>query len=97
MAMLWGNLFQFLPQSRSMKQYLAAMIFALVIYQATTEWTQSARIGDVDFHPDFTEEEIQEGIDRAHQQGLSVVMCWLTETKPGKKDTKTYLSLKRID
>jgi hypothetical protein len=61
-----------------MKQYLAVILSVLIIYQATTDWTQPARIGDVDFHPDFTEEEIQAGIDRAHQQGLSVVMCWLT-------------------
>jgi hypothetical protein len=61
-----------------MKQYLIAAILILCTVQVPLDWTKSARIADVDFWPDFTEEEIREGIDRAHQQEISVVMAWLT-------------------
>lgn len=62
-----------------MKKYLILVILILSsVHIHSNEWTKTARIADVDFWPDFTEEEIREGIDRAHQQGLSVVMTWLT-------------------
>lgn len=59
-----------------MKRILLLCI--IVSLSNTAHWTRTARIADVDFWPDFTEEEIREGIDTAHQQGASVVMAWLT-------------------
>lgn len=60
-----------------MKQYTIFLLLILSITQIP-DWTRTARIADVDFWPDFTEEEIQEGIDQAHQQGISVVLAWIT-------------------
>lgn len=54
------------------------MFFILSTFQNTGDWTRTARIADVDFWPDFTQEEIKEGIDKAHQQGASVIMAWVT-------------------
>ncbi len=62
-----------------MKQYIILVILILSGFQVLfDDWTKTARIADVDFWPDFTEEEIREGIDRAHQQGMSVVLAWVT-------------------
>lgn len=62
-----------------MKRSMILVILILFSAQAyPNDWTRTARIADVDFWPDFTQEEIIEGIDLAHQQGASVVMTWLT-------------------
>lgn len=61
-----------------MKQYIIFTLLVLSSIQINSDWEKTARIADVDFWPDFTEEEIKEGIDRAHQQGLSVIMAWVT-------------------
>ncbi len=61
-----------------MKYSLICVLLILSAAQLPSDWTKSARIADVDFWPDFTEEEMKEGIDQAHQQGMSVILAWLT-------------------
>ncbi|MGD2247141.1 MAG: hypothetical protein PVF58_01960 [Candidatus Methanofastidiosia archaeon] len=61
-----------------MRRYLILVIIILSSTQTPHDWTKTARIADVDFWPDFTEEEIKEGIDKAHQQGISCVIAWVT-------------------
>lgn len=61
-----------------MNRSLMLIFVILALAQLPPDWTHTARIADVDFWPDFTDEEIREGIDQAHQQGLSVMLAWLT-------------------
>ena len=66
------SLYQFMKRS-------ILLILILFCYPLTSgDWTESARIADVDFSTDFTDEEIREGIDIAHEQGISVIMVWVT-------------------
>lgn len=51
---------------------------ALISLSFFGNWTHNARIADMEFWPDFTQEELMEGIDDAHDQGLSVCLVWLT-------------------
>ena len=58
---------------------LTALLFlALLSLSLSGDWTRNARIADMEFWPDFTYEEMIEGIDLAHDQGLSVCLVWLT-------------------
>ncbi len=60
-----------------MKKYIFLVLLMLSSTQVS-DWTMTARIADVDFWPDFTAEEIKEGIDEAYEQGTSVVIAWVT-------------------
>jgi hypothetical protein len=57
---------------------IALLLLALLFLSFFPDWTENARIADMEFWPDFTEEELIAGVDDAHAQGLSACLVWLT-------------------
>jgi len=59
-------------------KYCVLCILALLFLSSVPDWTHTARIADMEFWPDFTEEELIWGVDEVHAQGLSACLVWLT-------------------